>query len=171
MEGARSLTAFDSPESLAVVIVVQPGLRVGVVMLLTLAPVDAPAGEEPHQLQEAQAEKYPSIAGELAQMNDLYTRKLWHQLTLLVGSVAAMEGAAPLLQPLYDTFVVDFKHKMNKLALARVQIAVARQMPDAERAFFCKTAAATAQGLSSDAWSPLPLSKNTPQETEQNLQK
>ena len=54
---ARSLTAFDSPESLAVVIVVQPGLRVGVVMLLTLAPVDAPAGEEPHQLQEAQAEK------------------------------------------------------------------------------------------------------------------
>ena len=30
----------------------------GVVMLLTLAPVDAPAGEEPHQLQEAQSEKY-----------------------------------------------------------------------------------------------------------------
>ena len=90
---------------------------------------------------EAQAEKYPAVAGELSQMTDLYTRKLWHQLTLLVGSVVAMEGAAPLLQPLYDTFIMDFKHKMNKLALARMQVAVARQMPDAERAFFCKTAA------------------------------
>lgn len=57
-QGARSLTAFDSPVSLAVVIVVQPRLRVGAAMLLTLALVDAPAGEEPHQLQEAQSEKY-----------------------------------------------------------------------------------------------------------------
>jgi len=91
---------------------------------------------------EAQAAAYPAVAGELTQMSDLYTRKLWHQLTLSLQAVAAMEGSAPLLQPLYDTFVSDFKHKLNKLALAQLQIAVARQTTDPEKqAFFCKQAA------------------------------
>lgn len=91
---------------------------------------------------EQQAEAYPSLSGELAQLSDLYTRKLWHQLTLLLQAVSQREGAAPLLQPLYETFVSDFKHKLNKLTLAQFQIAVARQMPDSgQQAFFCKTAA------------------------------
>ena len=91
---------------------------------------------------ESQAEAYPALAGELTQMSDLYTRKLWHQLTLSLQAVAATEGSAPLLQPLYDTFVSDFKHKLNKLALAQLQVAVAHQMPDSEKqAFFCKQAA------------------------------
>lgn len=91
---------------------------------------------------EGQAAAYPTLSGELSQMSDLYQRKLWHQLTLALQSVAAMEAAATLLQPLYDTFVTDFKHKINKLALAQLQIAVAKQMADAEkRTFFCTQAA------------------------------
>jgi len=91
---------------------------------------------------ETQSEEYPMLAGDLAQLSDLYTRKLWHQLTLLLQALSQREGAAPLLQPLYDTFVSDFKHKLNKLTLAQFQVAVARQSPDsAQQAFFCKTAA------------------------------
>lgn len=91
---------------------------------------------------EAQAEGHPMLAGELAQMSDMYSRKLWHQLTLLLQALSQREGAAPLLQPLYDTFVSDFKHRLNKLTLAQFQVAVARQMTDSgQQAFFCKTAA------------------------------
>jgi len=91
---------------------------------------------------EAQGEKAPALAGEYTQMADLYSRKLWHQLTLLLESFAGAEGAGPQLQPLYDTFVVDFKHKINKLALARLQVAVTKQMGDiTQQAFFCTTAA------------------------------
>jgi len=90
---------------------------------------------------EAQAQGSP-FAGEYAQMADLFSRKLWHQLTILLETFAATEGAGSHLQPLYETFVVDFKHKLNKLALARLQVAVARQMSDiAQQAFFCTTAA------------------------------
>ena len=90
---------------------------------------------------EQQAEAYPSVAGELTQLADLYKRKLWHQLTLALQALAAMEGAAPLLLPTYETFVSDFKHKLNKLALAQLQIAVARTMADIEKqTFFCTTA-------------------------------
>ena len=91
---------------------------------------------------EQQAEKAPHVAGEFAQMSDLYTRKLWHQLTLALESFAATENTGPLLQPLYETFVSDFKHKLNKLALARLQVAVAKQLDDiAPPTVFCKEAA------------------------------
>ena len=86
---------------------------------------------------ESQAEAYPALAGELTQMSDLYTRKLWHQLTLSLQAVAATEGSAPLLQPLYDTFVSDFKHKLNKLALAQLQVAVAHQIVGEPWLFDC----------------------------------
>ncbi len=91
---------------------------------------------------EAQAEAFPLLAGELTQMSDLYTRKLWHQITLLLQAVSQMDGVGPLLQPLYETFVVDFKHRLNKLALARLQVAVAKQMSElAQQTFFCTTCA------------------------------
>jgi len=91
---------------------------------------------------EQKAEAFPTLAGELVQMSELYTRKLWHQLTLLLLSVSEKPEAAPLLQPLYDTVVVDFKHRLNKLALARLQIAVAKQMGElAQQTFFCSSCA------------------------------
>jgi len=91
---------------------------------------------------QAQAAAAPEIAGEYTQMEELYTRKLWHQLTQLLEAFVVLPAAQSHLVPLFDTFIKDFKHKLNKLALARVQIAVAHQMTDAEAvASFCKTAA------------------------------
>ena len=58
-------------------------------------------------------------------MEELYKRKLWHQLTVLLEEHLGEEAAAAQLGGLYETFVSDFKHKLNKLALARIQVAVA----------------------------------------------
>ena len=91
---------------------------------------------------EKQGEAIPDLAGEFAQMGDLFSRKLWHQLTQRIEAFVGMPGAGAVLQALYETFVSDFKHKLNKLALARIQVAVARQMPDvAQQSFFCKMCA------------------------------
>lgn len=91
---------------------------------------------------QKQADSAPELAADYAQMTDLFQRKLWHQLTLKLDDFVKLPAAASHLQPLYETFVVDFKHRLNKLALARVQVAVAKQLGDiAQQAFFCKTAA------------------------------
>ena len=64
----------------------------------------------------------PSLATHFEKFEDLYTRKLWHQLMLALEEFVSAEGAAPLLGALYETFVTDFKQKLNKLTLARVQV-------------------------------------------------
>jgi len=93
---------------------------------------------------QAQAAASPELAGEYTQMEELYSRKLWHQLTMVLSSFVALPAAADHLVALFDTFVKDFKHKLNKVALARLQVAVAHQMkkdgPEAV-AVFCKSAA------------------------------
>jgi len=80
---------------------------------------------------QAQGEASPELAADFAQMQELYSRKLWHQLTVLLESLVAKPGTTELLAALYDTFITDFKSKLNKLALARLQIKVAQQY-DAE---------------------------------------
>lgn len=92
---------------------------------------------------EAQGAAHPELAAEFAQMGEHYTRKLWHQLTLLLEAFVALPAAVSQLQPLYETFVSDFKHRLNKLALARIQVAVARTMTGdlPKQKAFCEAAA------------------------------
>lgn len=45
--------------------------------------------------------------------------RLWHQLTLLLATFAAVPSAAPFLVPVYDEFVVDWVKKMNQLSLVQ----------------------------------------------------
>ncbi|KAL1521500.1 hypothetical protein AB1Y20_021161 [Prymnesium parvum] len=86
---------------------------------------------------QGQATTSPALASEFAVFEDLYTRKLWHQLTVKLEEFLSLEGTAELLIPLYETFISDFKYKINKLVLARIQCAVARQLsvPDKVIAF------------------------------------
>eukprot|EP00962_Isochrysis_galbana_P009010 scaffold2507_cov122-Isochrysis_galbana.AAC.1 len=63
-------------------------------------------------------------------MEELYKRKLWHQLTVALEELVGKEEAASQLVGVYDTFISDFKHKLNELALARIQIAVALRYTD-----------------------------------------
>jgi len=77
-------------------------------------------------LQE-QASKRPDLAEEYTAFEDLYTRKLWHQLTVRLEAFVLKDGVAEELVPLYETFVKDFKNKLNKLVLARLLVPVAKQ--------------------------------------------
>jgi 26S proteasome regulatory subunit N9 len=91
---------------------------------------------------QAQAAAAPELAGEYAQMEDLYKRKLWHQLTCVLEAFMVLPAAASHLVPLFETFVKDFKHKLNKMALARIQMAMAHQMKDVDEVTaFCQAAA------------------------------
>ena len=81
-------------------------------------------------------------------MEDLYKRKLWHQLTCVLEAFMVLPAAASHLVPLFETFVKDFKHKLNKMALARIQIAMAHQMKDVDEVTaFCQAAAEDADAV------------------------
>ena len=95
----------------------------------------------------AQGAAFPDQAGDYTQMSELYSRKLWHQLTVLLEAFVTAPGTGGQLVLLYETFVKDFKHRLNKLALARLQVAVAKQIADVgEATEFCKAAAQSAGG-------------------------
>lgn len=92
---------------------------------------------------QAQAQDKPELATEYVLFEDLYTRKLWHQLTVRLQAFVLLEGVEDHLVPLYDTFISDFKLKLNKLTLARFLVPVARQkmkIQPAEFVSFCETA-------------------------------
>jgi len=84
----------------------------------------------------SQAEALPALAPQLQQMEELYSRKLWHQLTVLLQSFISLPEVQPLLIHFYESFVCDFKQKLNKLALAKIQIAVAQQYSEVEKVIF-----------------------------------
>ena len=48
---------------------------------------------------QAQAAAAPELAGEYAQMEDLYKRKLWHQLTCVLEAFMVLPAAASHLVP------------------------------------------------------------------------
>lgn len=62
------------------------------------------------------------------QFKDLYSRKLWHQLTLAVETFAAEKDATPLLIPLYQNFIADWSGKMNQLLLVKYMSLASRQL-------------------------------------------
>ena len=85
---------------------------------------------------QSQAEAKPELLEMFTQMGDLYARKLWHQLTVLLESFFLQAAAAELLIPIYETFVTDFKHRLNRLALSRLQVCVAKQYKESEKLLF-----------------------------------
>jgi len=99
------------------------------------------------------AEACPDVSGEFLQMADLYGRKLWHQLTVMLEAFIAMPNCPKgELIPLYDTFIVDFKKKINELALMRLQMAVVQEYKEPEKAIeFCKTVAEEAKKVDAQA--------------------
>ncbi|KTF79993.1 hypothetical protein cypCar_00037792 [Cyprinus carpio] len=74
----------------------------------------------------------PEMASEWHSMEDLYNRKLWHQLTLkltvFVQDPYFSKGDG-LIQ-LYENFLSDFEHRINPLSLVEIILHVAKQMPD-----------------------------------------
>ncbi|VDP87775.1 unnamed protein product [Echinostoma caproni] len=65
-----------------------------------------------------------------SELRDLYTRKLWHQLTLKLQScfkMATFKAQTDLVE-LNESFLNDFKNKINPLSLAELSVHISEQL-------------------------------------------
>ncbi|CAG8534733.1 24828_t:CDS:2 [Cetraspora pellucida] len=61
---------------------------------------------------------------------DLYDRKLWHQLTLKIEEFFTEPTSGPYQIQLFQHFISDWESKMNKLKLVKLGLCVAKQFSD-----------------------------------------
>ncbi|XP_078076940.1 26S proteasome non-ATPase regulatory subunit 13 [Mustelus asterias] len=77
-----------------------------------------------------------SGAGELGpdwqQMEELYNKKLWHQLTVRLQNFVQNPcfATGDGLIKLYENFISEFEHRINPLSLVEIVLHVVRQMTD-----------------------------------------
>uniref|UniRef100_A0A8D3DUK5 26S proteasome non-ATPase regulatory subunit 13 n=1 Tax=Scophthalmus maximus TaxID=52904 RepID=A0A8D3DUK5_SCOMX len=74
----------------------------------------------------------PEMAAEWHSLEELYNKRLWHQLTLKLTDFVkdpCFKTGDGLIQ-LYDNFLSDFEHRINPLSLVEIILYVARQMSD-----------------------------------------
>ena len=90
----------------------------------------------PGYLSEQQRKSSSELAPAWAALEELYNKKLWHQLTLrldeFIKHPALLQGDA--LVKLYQNFIVDFENRINPLALAEIIVVVARHITDVDEA-------------------------------------
>uniref|UniRef100_A0AAY4BU16 26S proteasome non-ATPase regulatory subunit 13 n=1 Tax=Denticeps clupeoides TaxID=299321 RepID=A0AAY4BU16_9TELE len=124
-----------------------------------------------------QQSRSPSVelSAEWRALEELYNRKLWHQLTLKVSDFvqdpcfAAGDG---LIQ-LYENFLCDFEHRINPLSLVEIILFVLQRLcliilqvkSSEEAVILCKT---TIGGLRLDI-NDLPATKKLIEEVEEML--
>ncbi|KAJ1732842.1 26S proteasome regulatory subunit [Coemansia sp. Benny D160-2] len=106
--------------------------------------VDNPAH---NYLQRLQNEAPSGLAQYFLEFEDLYERKLWHQLTKKVEEFINIPEAAPYRIGLYNEFVKDWQKHMNKVKLVLFALAAARQFDDVSEA--AEFMAKIAEGVSS----------------------
>ncbi|XP_072164966.1 26S proteasome non-ATPase regulatory subunit 13-like [Diadema setosum] len=74
----------------------------------------------------------PDVAEIWNDIEELYNKKLWHQLTLklldFVKQPIFAQGDG--LIKLYENFLCDFEHRINPLSLAELAAVIVRQVPD-----------------------------------------
>lgn len=87
-------------------------------------------------LSAKQRDSSPEIATEWAAIEELYNKKLWHQLTVklseFIQSPAFADGDG--LVKMYENFLSDFEHRINPLSLAEMVLVIVRQISDYEEA-------------------------------------
>ncbi|XP_053490808.1 26S proteasome non-ATPase regulatory subunit 13-like isoform X1 [Ictalurus furcatus] len=74
----------------------------------------------------------PEMAAQWHELEDLYNRKLWHQLTLKLTEFVKdpyFKTGDTLIQ-LYENFLSDFEHRINPLSLMEIILDVIRQITD-----------------------------------------
>ncbi|XP_060742844.1 26S proteasome non-ATPase regulatory subunit 13-like [Tachysurus vachellii] len=74
----------------------------------------------------------PEMAAQWHALEDLYNRKLWHQLTLKLTEFVKdpyFQSGDTLIQ-LYENFLCDFEHRINPLSLVEIVLYVISQITD-----------------------------------------
>jgi len=80
------------------------------------------------------ASSTPELATEWAKVEDLYSKKLWHQLTLALNKLVKEPSLAKHLPTIYNEFITDFESRLDPLALALLGEVVVGEYSDAEEA-------------------------------------
>uniref|UniRef100_A0A7N9AVD0 26S proteasome non-ATPase regulatory subunit 13 n=1 Tax=Mastacembelus armatus TaxID=205130 RepID=A0A7N9AVD0_9TELE len=117
----------------------------------------------------------PEMAAEWHTLEELYNKRLWHQLTLKLTDFVKdsyFKTGDGLIQ-LYENFLCDFEHRINPLSLVEIILYVARQMPvrsqiltfNEEAIILCKTSIGSLKLDISD----LPATKKIIEEVEEML--
>jgi len=94
--------------------------------------------------QKELAQGDQELAGKWTKIEDYYTKKLWHQLTLelqtLVHHPSMQSGTSLVI--LYNSFIAEFENKVNPLSLVQLAQTALEQMNDPEEslAFINKVA-------------------------------
>merc|ERR1712154_300118 len=67
------------------------------------------------------------------EMETLYDKKLWHQLTIKLLEFVKLDACSKGtgLVDLYENFLIDFEHRINQLTLVEITLFVVRQMQEA----------------------------------------
>jgi len=84
------------------------------------------------QKDAAQADK--ELAAQWTKIEELYNKKLWHQLTLELETLVrhpSMQSGQSLVV-LYNNFIGDFESKMNPLSLVQLAMVIVEQIKDPE---------------------------------------
>jgi len=86
-------------------------------------------------LARKQSENGP-LASEWAKLQELYDKRLWHQLTIKVASFVKEEYFSTHggLLELYENFLADFEHRINPLSLMEITLVIIRELKDPEQA-------------------------------------
>jgi 26S proteasome regulatory subunit N9 len=63
-----------------------------------------------------------------SKFEDLYDKKLWHQLTMQVEEFVQKESSSVRLISLYQNFIADWQAKMNRISLVRFASRASRQL-------------------------------------------
>ncbi|KAL8586610.1 26S proteasome non-ATPase regulatory subunit 13 [Nucella lapillus] len=87
-------------------------------------------------LAEQQRKSTGDVASDWTQIEELYNKKLWHQLTLKLSAFVKTPVFAKgdSLVRLYENFMTDFEHRINPLALTEICVLVVKQIQDPKQA-------------------------------------
>ncbi|KAK9247218.1 hypothetical protein V1506DRAFT_470840 [Lipomyces tetrasporus] len=96
----------------------------------------------PTILSVLRTEAPPDIAGEFYTMEDLWERRLWHQLTDVLVEFFKNPESAPLRTRVYTQFVGTFDSKINQLKLVTLGLATSATFQDKSEALEFMTALA-----------------------------
>ncbi|GES78124.1 PCI-domain-containing protein [Rhizophagus clarus] len=85
-------------------------------------------------LNELRKQCPPDLQEYLNTFEDLYDRKLWHQLTLKIEEFFSIPASGPFQVPLFQHFISDWENRMNKLKLVTLGLSVVKQFSDNHQA-------------------------------------
>uniref|UniRef100_A0A673C5U0 26S proteasome non-ATPase regulatory subunit 13 n=1 Tax=Sphaeramia orbicularis TaxID=375764 RepID=A0A673C5U0_9TELE len=121
--------------------------------------------------QQQSSSSTPEMAAEWHGLEELYNKRLWHQLTLKLTDFVkdpCFQTGDGLIQ-LYENFLSDFEHRINPLSLVEIILYVARQIKPRknsdEAVILCKTSIGSLKLEIND----LPATKKIIEEVEEML--